>query len=36
MVPTVLGGPINGRSFQAFVDRILVFDLRPGDIGAMG
>ena len=27
----VLDGPINGISFQAYVDHVLVPDLRPGD-----
>ena len=31
----VLDGPINGRSFQTYVDRVLVPDLRPGDIVIM-
>ena len=33
--PMVLDGPINGRSFQTYVDRVLVPDLRPGDIVIM-
>jgi len=35
VAPMVLDGPINGRSFQAYVDRVLVPDLRPGDIVIM-
>ncbi|NHO34411.1 IS630 family transposase [Acetobacter sp. LMG 1636] len=35
VAPMVLDGPINGRSFQTYVDRILVPDLRPGDIVIM-
>lgn len=31
----VLDGPINGRSFQTYVDRVLIPDLRPGDIVIM-
>jgi len=30
--PAVFDGPINGRSFTAYVDQILVPSLRPGDI----
>jgi transposase len=33
--PCVLDGPINGRSFQAYVDHFLVPTLRPGDIVVM-
>ena len=32
VAPMVLDGPINGRSFQTYVDRVLIPDLRPGDI----
>lgn len=32
VAPMVLDGSINGRSFQTYVDRVLVPDLRPGDI----
>ncbi|MQS00271.1 IS630 family transposase, partial [Gluconobacter aidae] len=35
VAPMVLDGPINGRSFQTYVDRVLVPDLRPGDIVIM-
>lgn len=31
----VLDGPINGRSFQTYVDRVLIPDLQPGDIVIM-
>jgi transposase len=31
----VLDGPINGRAFQAYVDQVLVPELRPGDIVIM-
>jgi transposase len=31
----VLDGPINGVAFQAYVDQVLVPDLRPGDIVVM-
>jgi transposase len=30
--PAVFDGPINGRSFTAYVEQILVPNLRPGDI----
>lgn len=32
VAPMVLDGPINSRSFQTYVDRVLIPDLRPGDI----
>ena len=32
VAPMVLDGPINGRSFQAYVDQVLVPELKPGDI----
>ncbi len=32
VAPMVLDGPINGVAFQAYVDQVLVADLRPGDI----
>ena len=35
VAPMVLDGPINGRSFQTYVDRVLVPDLRPSDIVIM-
>ncbi len=35
VAPMVLDGPINGVSFQAYVDQVLVPDLRPGDIVIM-
>jgi transposase len=35
VAPMVLDGPINGRSFQTYVDRVLMPDLRPGDIVIM-
>jgi hypothetical protein len=31
----VLDGPINGLAFQAYVDHVLVPDLRPDDIVVM-
>jgi len=31
----VLDGPINGRAFQAYVDQVLVPELRPGDVVIM-
>lgn len=31
----VLDGPINGLAFQAYVDQVLVPDLRPGDVVVM-
>ena len=31
----VLDGPINGVSFQAYIDQVLVPELRPGDIVVM-
>ena len=33
--PCVFDGPINGRSFRAYVEQILVPTLRPGDIVVM-
>ena len=33
--PCVVDGPINGRSFQAYVEQILVPALNPGDIVIM-
>ena len=33
--PCVFDGPINGESFRAYVDQILVPSLRPGDIVIM-
>ena len=35
VAPMVLDGPINGLSFQAYVDQVLVPELRPGDIVIM-
>jgi transposase len=35
VAPMVLDGPINGASFQAYVDQVLVPELRPGDIVIM-
>ena len=35
VAPMVLDGPINGVSFQAYVDQFLVPTLRPGDIVIM-
>ncbi len=35
VAPMVLDGPINGVSFQAYVDQVLVPELRPGDIVVM-
>jgi transposase len=35
VAPMVLDGPINGESFQAYVDQVLVPELRPGDIVIM-
>ena len=32
VAPMVLDGPINGVSFQAYIDQVLVPELRPGDI----
>ena len=31
----VLDGPINGRRFEAYVDQVLVPELKPGDIVVM-
>ena len=31
IAPMVLDGPINGAAFQAYVDQVLVPELRPGD-----
>lgn len=33
--PMVLDGPINGRWFQAYVDQVLVPELKPGDVVIM-
>jgi transposase len=33
--PMVLDGPINGLAFQAYVDQILVPELKPGDVVVM-
>lgn len=33
--PMVLDGPINGAAFQAYVEQVLVPELRPGDIVVM-
>jgi transposase len=33
--PMVLDGPINGELFQAYVDQVLVPELRPGDVVVM-
>jgi hypothetical protein len=35
VAPMVLDGSINGRAFQAYVDQVLVPELRPGDIVIM-
>ena len=35
VAPIVLDGPINGRAFQAYVDQVLVPELRPGDVVVM-
>ncbi len=35
VAPFVLDGPINADAFQAYVQKILVPDLRPGDIVVM-
>lgn len=35
VAPMVLDGPINGRAFQAYVDQVLVPELKPGDIVVM-
>ncbi|MDR6182167.1 transposase [Asaia bogorensis NBRC 16594] len=35
VAPMVLDGPVNGRGFQAYVERALVPDLHPGDIVVM-
>ena len=35
VAPMVLDGPINSVSFQAYVDQVLVPELRPGDIVIM-
>lgn len=32
VAPMVLDGPINGAWFQAYVEQVLVPELRPGDI----
>ena len=36
MAPMVLDGPINGHAFQAYVDQVLVPELKPGDIVVFG
>jgi len=35
VAPMVLDGPINAAAFQAYVDQVLVPELRPGDIVIM-
>ena len=35
VAPMVLDGPINGRTFQAYVEQVLVPQLREGDIVVM-
>lgn len=35
VAPMVLDGPINSVAFQAYVDQVLVPELRPGDIVVM-
>ena len=35
IAPMVLDGPINGLAFQAYIDQVLVSNLRPGDIVIM-
>jgi transposase len=35
IAPMVLDGPINGRPFQAYVDQVLVLELKPGDVVVM-
>ena len=35
VAPMVLDGPINGRTFQAYVDQVLVPELRPSDVVIM-
>lgn len=35
IAPMVLDGPINGELFQAYVDQVLVPELRPGDVVVM-
>jgi hypothetical protein len=35
VAPMVLDGPINGNWFEAYVDRVLVPELKPGDIVVM-
>lgn len=35
VAPMVLDGPINGAAFQAYVDHVLVPELRPGDVVVM-
>jgi transposase len=35
VAPMVLDGPVNGELFQAYVEQVLVPDLRPGDIVVM-
>jgi transposase len=35
VAPMVLDGPINGAAFQAYVEQVLVPELKPGDIAIM-
>lgn len=35
VAPMVLDGPINGAAFQAYIDQVLVPEIRPGDIVIM-
>ena len=32
VAPKVLDGPVNGEPFEAYVPRVLVSELRPGDV----
>lgn len=36
IVPFVLAGPINREAFETYVEKVLVPELRPGDIVVMG
>ena len=35
VAPMVLDGPMNGEAFHAYVEQVLVPELRPGDIVVM-
>jgi hypothetical protein len=36
VAPLVLDGPMTGKAFRAYADRVLVPILSPGDVGVLG